>query len=88
MRLPKYELQVLKALVKEDNLNAEIKRIAEENITMPELLIDLINKRSLNTIGDLIIEPGNDSFTPIITEEYLTSVKKVIKIKEMNWGTW
>jgi len=28
---------------------------------MPELLIDFINQR-LDTIGDLIIEPGNESF--------------------------
>jgi len=33
---------------------------------MPELLIDFINQRSLDTIGDLIIEPGNESFPPKI----------------------
>lgn len=82
--LPKYELHVLKALVEEGNLHVKIKSIAEQNITMPELLIDLINTRALNTIGDLIIEPGNESFTPKITEDYLTNVKTVIKIKEMN----
>lgn len=82
-RLPKYELQVLKALV-QGNSSLKIKTIAEENITMPELLIDLINKRALNTIGDFIIEPGNESSLPVITEEYLTNVKNVIKIKEMN----
>lgn len=84
MRLPKYELQVLKAIAEQDNPKGMIKNIAEENITMPELLIDLINKRALNTIGDLIIEPGNESFYPKILEEYLVNVKKVIKIKEMN----
>jgi len=52
---------------------------------MPELLIDFINQRSLDTIGDLIIEPGHFLQIP---EEYLTNVKKVIKIKEINWGTW
>lgn len=51
---------------------------------MPELLIDFINQRALNTIGDLIIEPGNESFPPKIPEEYLMNVKKVIKIKEMS----
>jgi len=50
---------------------------------MPELLIDFINLRALNTIGDLIIEPGNESFPPRIPK-YLTNVKKVIKIKEMS----
>lgn len=84
MRLPKYELQVLKALVEQNNPSATIKKIAEENITMPELLIDLINKRALNTIGDLIIKPGSESAPPGITEEYLTNVNKLTKIKERN----
>ena len=84
LRLPKYEFQVLKAVVEHGNPSLEIKNIAEENITMPELLIDLVNKRALNTIGDLIIEPGRESFPPIITAEYLTNVKKVIAIKQMS----
>jgi len=37
---------------------------------MPELLIDFINQRSLDTIGDLIIEPGNESFPPKIPEVF------------------
>ena len=82
-RLPTYELQVLKALV-QGNPNAEIKKIAEENITMPELLIDLINDRALNTIGDLIIEPSDGLNTPGISAEYLTNVKQVIQIKGTN----
>jgi len=81
MLLTKSELQVLKA---QDNTSAKLKNIAEANITMPELLIDLINKRALNIIGELIIEPGNGSLPPIITEDYLTNVKNVLKITEMN----
>ena len=84
MRVPKYEVEVLKALTEQVNTSAKIKKIAEINITMPELLIDFINQRALNTIGDLIIEPGNELFPPRIPEEYLTNVKKVIKIKEMS----
>lgn len=84
MRVPKYEVEVLKALTEQVNTSAKIKKIAEANITMPELLIDFINQRALNTIGDLIIEPGNESFPPKIPEEYLMNVKKVIKIKEMS----
>jgi len=65
MRLPKYELEVL-ALA--EQVNVRNQKIAEANITMPELLIDFINQRSLDTIGDLIIEPGNESFPPKIPE--------------------
>jgi len=84
MRLPKYELQVLKAVVEQNNTSAKIKNIAEENITMPELLIDMLNKRALNIIGDLIIEPGYGSSPPVITEDYLTNVKNLLKLKEIN----
>lgn len=84
MRVPKYEVEVLKALTEQVNTSAKIKKIAEINITMPELLIDFINQRALNTIGDLIIDPGNEVFPPRIPEEYLTNVKKVINIKEMS----
>lgn len=83
-RLPKYELQVLKALIEPGNPNTKIKKIAEENITMPELLIDLLNERAFSIIGDLIIEPGKGALPPEISEEYLTKVKQVVKIKEVN----
>lgn len=74
------ELEVLKAIVQQDNPNSRIKTIAESNITMPELLIDGINERAIATIGDIIIEPGTDS--PIIADsEYLEQVKKLLEVK-------
>ncbi len=57
--LPEYELQVLKAIVEQDNPNAAIKKIAEANITMPNLLIDSINERANDIIGELIINTEN-----------------------------
>jgi hypothetical protein len=60
MRLNKPEIQVLKAIIEQSDPSATIKKIAEENITMPELLIDAINECALDTIGDLIIEPGSE----------------------------
>jgi chromosome segregation ATPase len=77
-QLPEYEFLVLQALAEPDNPIKAIKRIAEENLTMPELLIDSINNCAMDTIGDRIIEPGSVSTPPVIAEEYLTMVKKVI----------
>ncbi|MCF2147948.1 hypothetical protein IQ276_016245 [Desmonostoc muscorum LEGE 12446] len=74
--LPGYELQVLKAIVEEDNTKAAIKKIAEANITMPNLLIDSINERANDTIGELIID--SDSEIPEVYQEYKTQVKKMI----------
>lgn len=80
-QLPNAELQVLRAITKLDNPNSAIKKIAEENITMPELLIADINERALAIIGDLIIEPG--SVPPTIAETgYLENLREILKIDE------
>lgn len=77
------ELEVLKAIVQQENPNATIKNIAESNITMPELLIDAINELAIATVGDIIIEPGTDS--PAIADpEYLEPIKKLLKIIAAN----
>jgi DNA repair exonuclease SbcCD ATPase subunit len=74
--LPAYEIQVLKAIVEQDNPKATIKQIAEANITMPNLLIDAINEIASNTIGELIIETNTE--IPEIVEEHLLNVKTMI----------
>ena len=86
-RLNQPELQVLKAIIQQSEPNAAIKKIAEENITMPELLIDAINECALDTIGDLIIESGSELGSIGILEEYLTNLNKVINISETSQST-
>lgn len=78
------ELQVLTAIIQQSDPIATIKKIAEDNITMPELLIDAINECALDTIGDLIIEPGTESIPLAIMEEYLTQLNKVMKLTKTN----
>ncbi len=78
--LPGYELQVLKAIVEQDNPNAAIKKIAEANITMPNLLIDSINERANDTIGELIINP--DSASLEVYPDHINDVKKMIAMYE------
>ncbi|MCC5664595.1 hypothetical protein LC653_11860 [Nostoc sp. CHAB 5784] len=78
--IPVYELQVLKAIVEQDNPNAAIKKIAEANITMPNLLIDSINERANDTIGELIIDSNSQS--PEVYPEYMKDVKKMIAMYE------
>ena len=78
--LPEYELQVLKAIVEQDNPNSAIKKIAEANITMPNLLIDSINERANDTIGELII--NTDSESAKVYPEHITHVKKMIAMYE------
>ncbi|WP_375473931.1 tellurite resistance TerB C-terminal domain-containing protein [uncultured Nostoc sp.] len=79
-KLPGHELQVLKAIIEQNNPNSTIKKIAEANITMPNLLIDSINERANDTIGELII--NFDSESPKLYQEHITDVKKMIAMYE------
>ncbi|MGV0025268.1 tellurite resistance TerB C-terminal domain-containing protein [Phormidesmis priestleyi] len=76
--LPEFEFQALRAIAEQTNPNPALKKIAEANLTMPELLIDAINERALETIGDMILEPGSGSTLPTIAQEYLKIVQTLI----------
>jgi chromosome segregation ATPase len=78
--LPIYELQVLKAIAEQDNPKAAIKKIAEANITMPNLLIDSINERANDIVGELIINSNLE--IPEVYFEHITHVKKMIAMHE------
>jgi chromosome segregation ATPase len=75
-QLPEYETEVLKAILEEKNPNQVIKRIAETQITMPNLLIDSINQLANNIIGELIIDPIAEK--PEIYQEHITNAKRAI----------
>lgn len=79
-QLQGYEIRVLKAILEQDNPYPVIKKIAEENITMPNLLIDSINELANDTIGELIIDSSSE--TPEIYEEYKTNVKNILAMYE------
>jgi phage shock protein A len=82
VQLPEYELQVLRAIVEQNNPASVIKKIAEDNLTMPEALIDSINELALESVGDIIIEPGSGSGSAAIAREHIKTVKKLIKTYE------
>ena len=77
LKLPDYEFLVLKAIVEQDNPSTAIKSIAQENLTMPEVLIDSINERAIDTLDDLIIDSSSSS-EPRIRDEYLEILKSLI----------
>ncbi|WP_017744412.1 tellurite resistance TerB C-terminal domain-containing protein [Scytonema hofmannii] len=79
-QLPNYEIQVLKAILEQENPNPTIKKIAEDNITMPNLLIDSINELARDTIGELLIDTASDN--PAIYQEYIRDVRKAIAIHQ------
>lgn len=74
--LPTEKFQALKAIVEQENPQPILKKIAEAQITMPNLLIDAINEIANNTIGELIIETSTE--IPEISPEHLLNVKTII----------
>ena len=78
MQLSDPELQVVEAIIHQSDPRIEIKKIAEANITMPELLIDRINEVALDTIGDFIIEPESEFVPPGILEDYLRDLQQAL----------
>ncbi|NJL91048.1 MAG: hypothetical protein HC916_15600 [Coleofasciculaceae cyanobacterium SM2_1_6] len=75
-RLTRVEMEILRAIVEQNNPNALLKQIAQSEITMPELLIDGINELALATINDLIIAPGSNP--PSIAEtEYFQNLRQI-----------
>ncbi len=81
-QLPEYELEVLRAVVEIPQPGAIIKHIAEENLTMPELLIDSINERAIETIGDLVIDAELGMSSAKIMREHLKPIKKLLRTYE------
>jgi TerB-C domain len=77
-KLQPYEFQALCAIALEANPTSVLKRLAESNLTMPEMLIDTINEQALESIGDLILEAGHDVSSTIIAQEYRDEVATLI----------
>ncbi|RJR55294.1 MAG: hypothetical protein C4576_00055 [Desulfobacteraceae bacterium] len=75
--LKKHQHQALRAILTMEDPSEELARLADESAIMPEFLIDSINELALDTVGDIIIEPG--STPPAIEEEDLEFVRKLVQ---------
>ncbi|HEY9616529.1 MAG TPA: tellurite resistance TerB C-terminal domain-containing protein [Microcoleaceae cyanobacterium] len=79
VQLPEYELQMLRALTQSGNSATVIRKIAEDNLTTLEKLVESINDRSHDMLGHAILEVGANSKPPTIARDYVKTVKKLIK---------
>jgi hypothetical protein len=75
--LKEHQHQALRAILTMEDPGQELARIADESALMPEFLIDSINELALDTVGDIIIEPG--STPPAIEEEDLDLVRRLVQ---------
>lgn len=76
--LKEHQHQALRAILTMEDPSGELARLADESAIMPEFLIDSINELALDTVGDIIIEPG--SSPPAIEEEDLEFVRKLVQV--------
>ena len=77
-KLADYHLHVLRAILRQQDPIGEIRRLATEQATMPETLIERINELAVSTLGDFIIAPGSNP--PVIEEEDVQMVEKVTQL--------
>ena len=75
-QLSHQEQKALKAILEQDR--ATLKRIADEQSTMPEVLIDSINEKALNIFGDTLFVSGSVVLIPEIHEDYSITLKEPI----------
>jgi septal ring factor EnvC (AmiA/AmiB activator) len=83
--LAKHEVQALRILATEANPAPQLKRIAEAQVTMPELLLDSINERALDTVGDLVLEATGNGAQ--VAQEYQEMVLNLLRSWESKHGT-
>jgi DNA repair exonuclease SbcCD ATPase subunit len=76
------QIQTLTTILEEPNPYPHLKKIAEDNITIPNILIDSINEQAQKTIGEIIIDTNSD--LPGIYPEYILKLQQVIETHRKN----
>ncbi|MCP2730516.1 hypothetical protein [Limnofasciculus baicalensis] len=69
-QLSENEKIVLKAILEGDEVT--VKRIADEQFTIPQSLINSINDRALATFQDILLVSKDDSVIPDVNQEYIS----------------
>jgi hypothetical protein len=67
------QIKVIKAIVENESPQELVSKIAKENFTMPENMIDSINEIALELIGDILINSDLE-----IEPENLDEIKQLI----------
>jgi DNA polymerase III gamma/tau subunit len=81
VQLPEYELQALKAIAQDNNPTSVLNRIAEDNFTTLDELIDSINQLAEDIVGEEVIKTRG-SAPPIIMRDHQRMIKKLIETYE------
>jgi hypothetical protein len=71
------EQKALHAILTCENLQKDLEQIAEDAMTMPQILLDGINTVAMRFLDDILIDSMNEQ--PYILDEYLASLEKSIE---------
>ena len=78
-KLTYLDKEVFKAILREDS--ELIKKIADEQATMPQVLIENLNQQALNLMKDTPFINNENSLVPRIHDEYLSIFQELLVIK-------
>ena len=70
--------QVLQAILFSDDPQKTLTQLAEETMSMPELLIDEINDVATQYLDDIFIDTLSD--TPTVLEQYADELKRAVEL--------
>ena len=75
--LTSVQVEILYIILEKESLQTKIEEIAEEAMTMPEIVIDEINDIATQYLDDILIDTFGDE--PCILEQYEEELKQAMK---------
>lgn len=82
VQLPDCELQALQAIATRKNVLQALGQLAQENFVSVEELVDLINQRAVQTVGETIIHAPSGFDPPSIVRSQTRMVQRLIETYE------
>ena len=74
--LTQSQQKALHTLLTSEHPERDLEQIADESMTMPQILLDEINETALQILGDLLIESDQE---PHILDEYIPHLKQALR---------
>ena len=68
--------ETLHVLLTEPHPQTKLATIAEQNMTMPQMLLDSLNEAALGSLGEIIVDAVDD--TPYVLDEYAEQLKRAV----------
>ncbi len=82
VQLSEYEFQALRAIAHESNPLRLLSKLAEDSFTSTDELVDAINQRAEDIVGETVIKPQSNQSPPAIVRDHQRTIKKLIETYE------